>query len=656
MGLHTALRKLPFCRGFETEMLDNLVSLAEEIELTPQSYITRQYHSADYFYLLGMGEVQFFLRLEGNQEDLLVGNSDRLWTPIGWSGFLPSMRFALTTRCEDTCTLLRWEFSVLNNLITKHPAFGKRFLSFVLEQAVVLLHQARGFLQNSDDNNANLLGLEKLDDLHDTSTLHLPISTLDVLNTAAFFEDIPHQYVEKLAASAITQTFQAGQSIFVQGEPAEQFAILGNGLVALSFQHTVKHDEQAIPFRYLNETGQCVAWSALFSHPFHTVSVTALKDSHIYFIPRHAFDDLSTQHPELGVLLMQRLLWLMNHHLRNIRVRIISRRFDQEISAIANLIEQHSPQLPIQSELYKVSHLLASPITGSDAVACLERVKANGNSLEKTVAKQSFDILAGIRMEIRFQQALQTVYDTVVNAPAEWSAETIRKASDRAFHQAFQQVRYIIEGEANLPSESGHIFILNHLISHPYNALPNNFELALDTNFVSAMLLHPCYGNGDVRVVRKGRGEEFGHRTYYDRLEHLYVYTTESDPLGGEEEVRQRRTDFFEAASNYIRQGKNIVICPEGTSNWSHESPSMFKVGAFRLAARIQPEPLIVPIVVANFDQRIKDTTLVATVKQPFRISEQVDVEDYTALTAFLAEFRQQYRTYVMDAIALASS
>lgn len=648
MELHTRLRKLPFCHGFETLMLDTLVSLAEQIELSPQSYLTRQYHPADYFYLLGEGEVQFFLRLEGKPEALLVGNSDRPWTPLGWSGFLPGGRYAVTTRCEGYCTVLRWESAVLQNLIVKQADFGKRFLSFVLEQAVVLLHQARGFLQDGATQDARQPAIDPLESL--ANSAHTPVSALDALHAAAFFEDLPLACIEQLAAQAEVQHFQAGQHIYAQGEAAEQFAILGNGRVALSFQYSQQSDKKSIKFRHLSEIGQCVAWSALFSQPLHTVTATALSDSYLYWIPRRAFDTLAAQQPELGVLFMQRLLWLMNHHLRTIRVRIIALRCEQEISAIANLIEQHSPQLPIQSALYKIPHLLASPVTGSDALNCLEHLKAQGNGLEKTIARQSFDVLAGIRMEIGFQHALQTVYDTVVNAPAEWSAETVRKASDQAFYQAFQSVRYKITGEELLPAKPGHIFILNHLISHPYNALPNHFELALDTNFVSAMLLHPRYNNGDLRVVRKGRGEEFGHRAYYDRLDHLYVYTAESDQLGGEAEAKQRRTAFFEAAREAILQGKNLIICPEGTSNWSHESPSEFKLGAFRLAARIQPEPLIVPVVVANFDRRIKDTVLTASVKPPFRISEQVDVEDYAALTAFLAELRQTYRGYVQAA------
>jgi hypothetical protein len=209
----------------------------------------------------------------------------------------------------------------------------------------------------------------------------------------------------------------------------------------------------------------------------------------------------------------------------------------------------------------------------------------------------------------------------------------------------------------NLPDDPGHIFILNHLVNHPYNALPNHFELAMDTHFVSAMVLRPKYGDGGVRVVRRPRNEEFGHQDYYNRLGYIYVVTKESEqpPKFPSSKGGQLET-FVAAARDTLLSKHNLVICPEGTSLWSEESPGPFKPGAFILAGSLEPEPLIVPIAVANFDKRLRNATLAVVIKPPFRISEYVDVRQRDDLTAFLRDYRVTYREYVREAQHLADA
>ena len=53
----------------------------------------------------------------------------------------------------------------------------------------------------------------------------------------------------------------------------------------------------------------------------------------------------------------------------------------------------------------------------------------------------------------------------------------------------------------------------------------------------------------------------------------------------------------------------------------TEQSPLPLKAAVFRLAAFVEPEPLIVPIVVANFDRKLTRTTLVARVHKPFHLS-----------------------------------
>ena len=360
--------------------------------------------------------------------------------------------------------------------------------------------------------------------------------------------------------------------------------------------------------------------------------------------------------PTLALALVRRLLWLVSNQLRAARALFISRQFEHEILAVRNLLEQSCTQLSVSSPVHRLPHLLQSAYTRSDAFACLEQMVQSGDTLERSLAQLCLDILGEVRREHEFFEALRRVYHDVVTAPSETLAREVRKVCARGFRDAYRLVRYVVEGEEYLPKTSGHIFIFNHLKNHEYNTLPNNFQLTLDSHFVSAVILDPRYGDSGIRVVRKSRGTEYGHQNYYDRLGHISVYTAESDQLEETaEQKRVRRNEFFEIAGAHLRAGTNLILSPEGTSYWTEDSPGPFKPGAFRLAASVDPEPRIVPIAVANFDRRVHSTVHAVLIKPSFLISEVVtDPQDPEQMRRFLRDYQQTYATYVREARDLA--
>jgi hypothetical protein len=263
------------------------------------------------------------------------------------------------------------------------------------------------------------------------------------------------------------------------------------------------------------------------------------------------------------------------------------------------------------------------------------------------------EILGNVRKELEVYRRLQQVYQTVSEASADRTPEEVRRLCCIQFCRLFKRLDYIIEGEENLPPKPGHIFIMNHLVSHPENALPNDLHLTLDTHFVACMLLSRKYGEPPVHVVRKSHPDEYGHQKYFDRLGYIYVYAkhVDEDEANSKLLAEHRRRAFLETAARCLGDGKNVVICPEGTCTVTEQSPLPLKAGAFRLAAFVEPEPLVVPIVVANFDRKITRTTLVAHVHEPFRLSGHVPkpVQD-DALFAFVADFGEQMRSWVQGA------
>jgi hypothetical protein len=197
---------------------------------------------------------------------------------------------------------------------------------------------------------------------------------------------------------------------------------------------------------------------------------------------------------------------------------------------------------------------------------------------------------------------------------------------------------------------------MNHLRNHPDNQLPNDFILTLDTHFVSSMILLERYGEAPIRVIRTSRPDEYGHQQFYDRLGYLYASAAHIGAGAPTVSREERRRSFLDAAVAFLRAGRNVVICPEGVSTSTEESPQRFRPGAFRLAAYATPEPLIVPIAVAHFDKKLTRTTTAAVVHRPFRLSDEVDdPSDEQALLDFLNQRLQpRFHAWVREAAELA--
>jgi hypothetical protein len=255
---------------------------------------------------------------------------------------------------------------------------------------------------------------------------------------------------------------------------------------------------------------------------------------------------------------------------------------------------------------------------------------------------------------------LRAIYEMVADAPPTASPEELRQLSCEAFAELFEGTDNLVVGEEHLPEEPGHIFIMNHLSNYLDGLFPDCFVPTLDTHFVSAMILHRKYGEAPVRVVRKSNPDEHEHRRYYDRLGHIYVHSRQVNPVkdspNGSTPGEQRWL-FLDVARELLKGGSNVVICPEGVSTDTENSPLPFRAGAFRLAAYVRPEPLLVPVAVANFDKEITLTKMVAVVHEPIRLSKHLgETFDDRSLHGFVNDYIYEcFKGHVREAVQLGA-
>jgi CRP-like cAMP-binding protein len=481
-----------------------------------------------------------------------------------------------------------------------------------------------------------------------------------VLENSPFFEEFAPRDVAQLATFAKFLSFEAGQEIFAEDELAEWFYVLVSGAVDLSFGGPRAADAKVTLVQTVSHSGYPLGWSSMVEPYAYRATATARERSRLLALARGALEDYAGQHPEFGVALMRAIIGLIGDRVRAIRLRLIARRYDDDVRAIRQLLSDSDDVLPLSSPLHKIAHYLENRLTLDDAFHTLDVLRLRGDPAEQRVAELCSDILSNARRELQLYQQLQAIYDVVANAPADMDPETVRLHSLVEFRRLFAGTRHRIVGQHRLPEGSGQIFIMNHLQNHPDNLLPNNFILTLDTHFVASMILLEKYGEAPIRVIRKSQPDEYGHQKFYDRLGYIYTYSghVDPDPADLVTTPEDRRRFFFEVAAEYLRRGRNILICPEGASTSTEESPLRFRPGAFELATYVRPEPLIVPIAVANFDKKITRTTTAAVVHPPFLLSAHVgDPTDHEALLTFINnKLMPGFRTWVREAVHVAES
>lgn len=217
---------------------------------------------------------------------------------------------------------------------------------------------------------------------------------------------------------------------------------------------------------------------------------------------------------------------------------------------------------------------------------------------------------------------LKGIFQEVKDSPQNASLEEIRIKNALRVRDLFKETGVQIKGSEHLPYERGSIFIYNHLNNHPDLIVEDQFQITLDSHFISSML-HTYYGNPGIRVTRYAMPHEKSHQTYYDRLGYIRVFAEPFIPEGtGKETIKTENKLFYNRAVQELQNDRSLVCSPEGLSYQTSDSPGPFKKGVFSLASSMNPQPKILPIVLANFDLLPEQANYKCQIMPPFRMSD----------------------------------
>ena len=215
--------------------------------------------------------------------------------------------------------------------------------------------------------------------------------------------------------------------------------------------------------------------------------------------------------------------------------------------------------------------------------------------------------------------------------------------------QIFNFKKFDLRGTENLPCSSGNIFIYNHLSNHDNYILEDDFQITLDSHFISSIISQNYYNTPGMRVIRYSLPKEKVHDNYYKKFGYIRVYSKDYISKNiTQREIKKSKKLFYKKAKEVLINNENLIITPEGISSSTENSPSEFKAGIFRMAIKSKIDPVFVPIILTNFDKLNSRTIYRCEIKSSFRLSDEIkDINNKKSLDDFIKKFNLKYKKWV---------
>jgi CRP-like cAMP-binding protein len=135
-----------------------------------------------------------------------------------------------------------------------------------------------------------------------------------------FFKGMTPVHVEQLARRSMVEEFDAGEEIFVEGNPANRFYIILKGKVLLESD---AGERGRIPIETLGP-GEDLGWSWLFPPYYLQFSARAIEPTRVIFFYATPLRELCERDRDFGYELLRRTAEVVVERLRSLRLRLIT--------------------------------------------------------------------------------------------------------------------------------------------------------------------------------------------------------------------------------------------------------------------------------------------------------------------------------------------
>lgn len=141
----------------------------------------------------------------------------------------------------------------------------------------------------------------------------------DALQTLPFFAGLSPSEIELLSSRFQIEERRGGHDFFQQGEHADRLYLVVSGKVGIRYK---PYDGDLLPVADIGPGG-VFGWSAVLGRRAYTSSAVGLEDSVTLSIRGQVLRRLCETHPEIGVVLLERLAEVIAERLRNTHEHVI---------------------------------------------------------------------------------------------------------------------------------------------------------------------------------------------------------------------------------------------------------------------------------------------------------------------------------------------
>ena len=160
----------------------------------------------------------------------------------------------------------------------------------------------------------------------------------NILPKVRLFAQIQSDVQEMLIGAPIPRRFDAGQVIYLEGEPAEYIFIIESGWVKAT-RVSREGREQALLFLH---PGEIFGDVAVFSHTTYPGTVTALEAVELWAIPAETILQLVEHYPDLAMAVIQHLSERVLHYvdmIEDLSLRSVETRLASTLLRNASMVD-----------------------------------------------------------------------------------------------------------------------------------------------------------------------------------------------------------------------------------------------------------------------------------------------------------------------------
>ena len=170
-----------------------------------------------------------------------------------------------------------------------------------------------------------------------------------VISSSSLFQGLPEKEIDQIVAIAIERSYQKGESIFFEGEPANGFYMVGEGKVKI-FKMSLGGKEQIL---HIFGEGEIFGEVPVFHGMPFPASAETLAATRLLFFPRDTFVALVTRNPSIAL----NMLAVLSMRLRRFTVQIENLSLKEVPARLAGyllyLLEEQNREDYVELEISK---------------------------------------------------------------------------------------------------------------------------------------------------------------------------------------------------------------------------------------------------------------------------------------------------------------